>query len=319
MIFEKQIVNAYKGMIHTRCDDTESVFYFSPNDFPSLLWEPVRFNSSMGHSLLGYVYQYEGARADRMIVFDHGFGGGHRAYMKEIVKLCENGYKVFAYDHTGCMESGGDAPNGLAQSLADLNDCINMLKSDTRFSSLDISVMGHSGGAFSTMNITALHPDISHIVAISGFVSPEAMIGTLFGGILKGYRKPITALEEAANPRFYHYSAIDSLKASSVKALLIYSDDDMLCKPVHYKMLQSELSEQENVKFLIVSGKGHNPNYTAPAAKYVAEFGKARAKLLRNKKVTPEDKAKFVASFDWHRMTEQDEAVWNAIFAHLDN
>ena len=36
MIFEKQILNMYRGMMHNRCDDTETVFYFSPEDFPGL-------------------------------------------------------------------------------------------------------------------------------------------------------------------------------------------------------------------------------------------------------------------------------------------
>ena len=39
MIFEKQIINAYKSMMYTRCDDTETVFYFSASDFPGLLLE----------------------------------------------------------------------------------------------------------------------------------------------------------------------------------------------------------------------------------------------------------------------------------------
>ena len=51
MIFEKQIVNAYKGMMHTRCDDTETVHYFSPEDFPGLLAESHRFQASAGHTL----------------------------------------------------------------------------------------------------------------------------------------------------------------------------------------------------------------------------------------------------------------------------
>ena len=133
MIFEKIIVNMYKGMMYNRCDDAETVFYFSSEDFPGLRKEPIAFASSLGHTLHGYLYEYDSAREDRIIVFDHGFGGGHRAYMKEIEKLCKHGYKVFAYDHTGCMESGGETPNGLAQSLCDLNDCINMIKSDERF------------------------------------------------------------------------------------------------------------------------------------------------------------------------------------------
>ena len=40
MIFEKQILNIYKGMMHTRCDDTETVFYYSPDDFEGLYKEP---------------------------------------------------------------------------------------------------------------------------------------------------------------------------------------------------------------------------------------------------------------------------------------
>ena len=186
MLFEKQIVGAYKGNMYARCDDTETVFYFSAEDFPGLKAAPHSFKSSMGHDLQGYFYEYDNARQDKLIVFDHGFGGGHRAYMKEIELLCKNGYRVFSYDHTGCMQSGGENPNGLAQSLCDLNDCITMLKAEGYTDGRDLSVMGHSWGAFSTLNISALHPDISHIVAIAGFVSVSDMVSTFFDGIMKG-------------------------------------------------------------------------------------------------------------------------------------
>ena len=70
---------------------------------------------------------------------------------------------------------------------------------------------------------------------------------------------------------------------------------------------------------LLVYGKGHNPNYTEDAVKLLGEFGKARAALLRKKNVTAEQKAQFVASFDWNAITAQDEAVWQRIFEHMDN
>lgn len=318
MIFEKQIVNLYKGMMHTRCDDAETVFYFSAEDFPGLQAEPHAFTASAGHTLQGYFYQYENAACDRLIVFDHGFGGGHRAYMTEIEMLCRHGYRVFAYDHTGCMASGGESPNGLSQSLCDLNDCISMLKADPRLAGVDISVMGHSWGAFSTMNIAALHPEISRIVAMCGFVCVEDMVGTFFAGPLKWYRKAIMALERQANPRFVEYNAIESLSNSSVKALLIYSEDDTLCRRNHYDKLKASLDGKENVKFLFVTEKGHNPNYSKQAVAYLNEFGKARAKLARKKNVTKEEKAKFVASYDWKKMTEQDTEIWSKIFEHLD-
>lgn len=318
MIFEKQVVNMYRGMMHTRCDDTETVFYFSPEDFPGLQAEPHSFKASAGHTLQGYFYQYGNPVSGRLIVFDHGFGGGHRAYMTEIEKLCAHGYRVFAYDHTGCMASGGTTPNGLSQSLCDLNDCISMLKAEGYFENTDVSVMGHSWGAFSTLNITALHPEISHIVAMCGFVCVEDMIGTFFKGILKGYRKAVMALERGANPKFVEYNAVKTLSESKTKALLIYSENDMMCRRNHYDTLKAGLDGKENVKFLFVTNKGHNPNYTEEAVKYLDGFGAARAKLARNKNASKEEKAKFVASYDWKRMTEQDEAVWSVIFEHLD-
>ena len=319
MIFEKQIIDTYKGMLYTRCDDTETVFYFSSTDFPGLKKEPYSFKASAGHDLVGYVYSYENPIDGRLVVFDHGFGGGHRAYMKEIELLCRHGYKVLAYDHTGCMESGGETPNGLAQSLCDLNDCIAAVKSDSRFSMLDISVMGHSWGAFSTLNISALHPEISHIVAMCGFVSVEEMTKTFFSGLLKGYRKAVFALEKESNPYFSKFCAVDSLKKSNAKALLIYSDNDQLCRRVHYDILRDALDSAENVRFMLVSNKDHNPNYTSDALLRLNEFSKARAKLTKKKDLTKEEKEKFVASFDWDKMTLQDEAVWNKIFAHLES
>ncbi len=321
MIFEKQIINIYKKMAYNRCDDDGMAFYFTSKDFHGLNQESYEFKSSKGHILNGYIYSYDGYIEDRLIVFEHGFGGGHLSYMKEIEKLCKHGYRVFAYDHTGCMTSGGETPNGMAQSLCDLNDCISTLKADSRFSSLDISVVGHSWGGFSTLNITALHQEISHIVVFSGFVSVEMLVSAYFSGLLKPYRKVIMELERSSNPEFIKFNAIETLKNSRTKALLIYSDNDMLCsKKVHYDALYNALAEQKNVKLMLENGKGHNPNYTADAVAYLGEYINAKNKMTKQKKlVTNEQKKEFLASFDWDRMTAQDERVWNGIFDHLDN
>ncbi len=319
MIFEKQILNLYKGMMYTRCDDTETVFYFSAKDFEGLNSEPYSFKSSAGNTLKGYIYNYDNPIPDRLIVFDHGFGGGHRAYMKEIEMLCRNGYKVLSYDHTGCMESEGEGASGLSHSLSDLDDCISSIKSDERLASCKISVMGHSWGAFATLNIPALHSEISHIVAISGFVSPKKMISTFFGGITKIYRKAVWNFESEANPRYSSFDAVESLSKSSVKALLIYSENDPMCKKEHYDILKKGLEGKKNISFLLLKDKYHNPNYTSDALKHLNEFSDARSKILRNKKSSKEDKAKFISSFDFDRMTAQDEAVWDKIIEHLNS
>ena len=320
MIFEKQVIDGYKGMAYTRCDDNGTAFYFSAEDSEGLHREAYPFKSSMGHTLSGYIYSYDNPKEKRLVFFDHGFGGGHRSYMKEIEKLCAAGFTVFAYDHTGCMESGGETPNGMAQSLCDLNDCVEAVKNDARFAGFEFAAMGHSWGGFSTLNIAALHPEISRVVVLSGFVSVEMLVGSFFSGIMKGYRKPIMALEKAANPRFSAFNAVESIKGSGVKALLIYSDNDMLCrKAPHYDALAAGLSGRENVKLMLVSGKGHNPNYTADAVAYLGEYLAAKNKLAKKKKLgTEAEKKAFLASWNWGRMTAQDENVWGEILAWLE-
>lgn len=318
MIFEKLVMKMYRGMAYTRCDDNGTAYYFSADDFKGLKKEPYRFRSSRGHELQGYLYCYDTPLPGRLIVFDHGFGGGHRSYMKEIEMLCRHGYLVFAYDHTGCMESGGETPNGMAQSLCDLNDCITVLKKDETFSGLDLSVVGHSWGGFSTLNIAALHPEISHVVVLSGFVSVELLINSYFGGIMKGYRKAIMALEQAANPEFVKYNAVESLGKTNAKVLLIYSDNDQMChKAVHYDALKASLTGKPNIEMILVQNKGHNPNYTEDAVKYLGEYAAAKTKLMK-KSPSDSEKADFVKSWDWNRMTVQDEEVWKKIFACLD-
>ena len=321
MIFEKQITNLYRGMMYTRCDDNGTAYYFSADDFAGLQKEPYHFQSSRGDRLQGYLYCYDSPIKDRLVIFDHGFGGGHRSYMKEIEKLCKHGFLVFAYDHTGCMESEGLDPNGMAQSLCDLHDCITALRTDARFAGSDLSVMGHSWGGFSALNISALHPDISHVVVLSGFVSVELLIGSYFGGILKGYRKAIMQIEQSANPDFVGYHAVDSLSKTDAKVLLIYSDNDKLCtKAAQYDTLKAGLGDRKNIRFVLVPNKGHNPNYTEDAVRYLGEYVSKRTKMMRKKQLdTDAQKEKFLASWDWDRMTAQDDAVWNEIFQCLDS
>ena len=320
MIFEKKIVGMYRSWLHSRCDDTGKVYYFTAKDFEGLDAKPFTFRSEQGALLKGYFYSYSGYDASRLIVFDHGHGSGHTAYMKEIEKLCRAGFRVFSYDHTGCMESEGESTRGFAQSLSDLNACITALKSSEEAKNVSISVMGHSWGAFSTLNISAIHKDITHIVVLSGFLSVERIVNQNFPGLLKPYRKSILAIERENNAQYLEYDAVNSIRESGVKALLIYSDNDKLVNAkCHFEPLKAAFSDCENVKLILTHGKGHNPNYTCEAVEYMGKFfadlGKRTKKGALN---TEEEKKNFIAVYDWNKMTEQDENVWSEIIAHLN-
>ncbi len=319
MIFEKQIEALYRSNLFARQDNAGGIFYFQPSDFPGLQAHGYGFKAPAGHDLKGYFYHYDNPAPGRLLVFDHGMGNGHRAYMREIETLCKAGFLVFSYDHTGCMESGGDSTGGFATSLSDLDACIRALKAEQGLRDRSIAVIGHSWGGFSTMNIGALHPEITHLVVMSGFVSVEKIVGQNFAGILKGYRKRILELEHQSNPDYADFDGIRSLRKTEAKVLLVYSDDDaMVKKAVHFDELQQLLGGKENIRFLLLTGKNHNPTYTCDAVKYKDSFFAAYQKA--SKKLTDAESRKaFMEGYDWWAMTEQDEEVWKEIVDHLNS
>ena len=317
MIFEKQIEAMYRKNLFVRQDNAGGIFYFQPEDFPGLQAHPYGFRAKAGHGLKGFFYHYPEPIPGRLVVFDHGMGNGHRAYMREIEELCRRGFLVYSYDHTGCMASGGESTNGFATSLSDLDACITALKAEPALKDRTISVMGHSWGGFSTMNIAALHPEITHVVSMSGFVSVERIVEQNFSGPMKLYRKMILELERRSNPDYVDFNAVRSLRGTDAKVLLIYSEDDTLVhKKIHYDELYRMLSGKENIRFLLVNGKNHNPGYTADAVQYKDAFFAAYKKAARTL-TTPEAQKVFMDGYDWRRMTAQDEAVWSVIEEHL--
>ena len=318
-MLKNAIIKAYCRQVHTRNEDTGNVFYFSPQQFKGLHCKAHSFASSLGHTLQGYFYYYDAPAAGRIVILDHGMGSGHRGYMKEIELLARHGYLVFAYDHAGCVESGGESTSGFAQSLRDLDDAVKMLK--VQYQDHTLSVIGHSWGAFSTMNIGALHPDIKHQVALSGFISVEAMLHQLFHGFTALFYKHIFAIEQRANPEYIKFDACNSLTKTNAKVLLIYSEDDPTVRAkYHFDVLEKKLHNRDNIRFLRVSGKAHSPNYTEDAVKYKDAFFKALTDRIKKKQlVTAAQKQAFVAAWDWERMTAQDEKIWSEIFKTLDN
>ena len=319
MLFQKEVLARYRRRLYVRNDNPHGIFYFSPEDFPGLNAHPFAFPSQKGHELKGWFYYYGNPIPNRMILLDHGMGNGHRAYMQEIEVLAKAGYLVFSYDHTGCMESGGESINGFAQSLCDLDDCLNALKKLPALSGYRYSVIGHSWGSFSTMNIPAFHPDVAHVIGISGFISVKQIVHQSFRGLLAVYRGLIIRQEQEAHPRYACHCAADTLRSTAAQVLLIHSEDDpVVQQKYHFAILRKKLSGKPNIRFLPLTGKRHNPHYTEDAVnRKDAFFAALREKLKDGSLSTPEQKQEFMASQDWVRMCAQDSAVWQVILDTL--
>ena len=313
---KEKILNIYKSNIHRRFDG-EYNFYFSLNDFKNLKATPYEFKTPLGNTLRGNFYYYDNYKEGHIVVFDHGMGAGHTAYFREIELLASKGYKVFSYDHTGCMASDGLHSNGFLTSLADLDCCLNALKCD--FPNNKFSVIGHSWGGFSTSNIAYYHPDVAHVISLAPFISLEAIVNQTFSGLLSFMRKSVMDLETSYYPDYATSSTIKALENYKGHALIIHSkDDNVLNIKLHFEKLKKVLSYKDNVNFIMVQNKRHNPNYTTDAVKLLASFVKERNNLLKKGLLNKDTNEEFLKKFDWWKITEQDLDIWNMIFDVLN-
>ena len=127
-------------------------------------------------------------------------------------------------------------------------------------------------------------------------------------------------MEIVANPGYAQTSAIEVLKNTDRPALIIHSfDDKVVPANNHYLRAEYSLADKKNISFMLLHGKKHNPNYTKEAVRYKDEFfSDLKKKAKKGLLTTDEQKAEFIASYDWQKITEQDSAVWNTIFEFLD-
>ena len=321
MLFENKVVELFRKKLLVRSDYNGAVYYFDHHGFPKLNARLYTFFGNRGQRLVGSFYYYGNMKMDRVVIFEHGMGSGHLAYMKEIELLARHGYTVLTYDHTGSGKSGGESIGGFSQSLADLDCLIKTLKTDELYHTMKISVVGHSWGAFSTLNIGALHDDVTHVVALSGFVSVKAILEQFFPYLLKLYIPAILKVEHEANPEYAEMNAIESLKKTCSKAMIIHSEDDKTVNfKKHFLAIKEAHENRPDTHFLSFSDRGHNPNFTADAVKYKDEFfAELTAKAKAGELSTDEEKKQMRDSYDWDRMTAQDTELWDKIFEFLDN
>ena len=170
------------------------------------------------------------------------------------------------------------------------------------------------------MNIGSFHPDVKHLVAMAGFLSPEVILKQNLRGWLAFYRKRLIRSEKEAAPKYADCTALDALRKTDARVLVIHSEDDgtVSCEK-NFDVLARELADRKGITFLRLKGKVHNPHYTEDAVRYKRAFFKTYHESIRKGLLEGKEETRaFRDRYDWNRMTEQDPAIWNCIFDVLD-
>lgn len=319
LAFSKVILNSIFGK---RCEGNPNLKYFTVDDFEELEAKEIEFKSNKNQILRGYIYtnknieEYKG-----LIVFVHGMGAGHLSYTTEINTFTKNGYKVLAYDNTGTCRSEGKSLNGFYQAVYDLDSCLKFVENDEELSKYDVSLVGHSWGAYTVCNAITLDHYVKKVVAISGPNSFTKLMES-FLGVFGKLLKPFISFWTFLSFGFNGLKSVDKiLEFSETQVLVLHGDIDKTAK------LECSIAENvnkryknDNIKVIIYKDKYHNVYQTRESEKYLNDVFDKIGKLPKEYKGEElENKQKeLYSSIDYKLITEEDLDVMKDILNFLD-
>ena len=285
-----------------RYDKEVGIPYYSYTDFTNLKQEALSFTNSKGIKISYFYYYYPNYKEYKIILFLPGIGPGHTAYLKEIEEIAKRGFKVLSLDYTGTDKSEGKYLGSLNTPTEDVNELLDYLKLDK-----EVVVVGHSLGGYTSINLLNLRKDINKGVIISGFLSVESLITSLVKS--KFIYQRILKYERKKYPKYYDLDNVSFLKDTKKKILFIHSLDDQMV-PYKTSLAVIEKLNNENLITVSVDQRGHNPNYTEKASKYLQEVLKKYNQLIKEKKIkTDKDKINYFKDVSLADLVEQDQKI----------
>ena len=306
------IVNKYKQNFFRRYDKDPAIPYYSAADFPGLVCERGTFKNSAGDEICYFKYYYENHDKDKLILFCHGLGPGHTAYLAEIETFCRANYRVLTLDYAGCGESGGERLTSVNAPTRDVMELLEHLGIAE-----ETVPVGHSLGGYTALNAVRLLPNAHKAVILSGFADvSDLMMGFvklhLLANCVQRYEKKLLPQYGGADNFAYLASAQDRI-------LWIHSSDDPV---VNYKYNGGKVKKikNPNVRVVTAENKKHNPQYARAALDDMNAWLGEYYKLVNEKKlVTPDEKKAFFADKPISRMTAQDPDVYAEILRFIED
>ena len=283
---------------------------------------PVSFYSGK-NKLKGYIYAPDN-NDKGLIVFGHGLWGGHSKYMSLILAMTRRGFKVFAFDNTGCMESEGKDCHGLVQSALDMDAALTYIENDDSLSSMLRFLLGHSWGAFAVTAVFNFNHEANAAASLSGFYCSIPMLDeqayTLLGPFSYYFRPFIFANNCLAFGNNANISAIDGINRTDTPIFISHgiSDDTIHFDGASIISRKGDISNP-GTRYHIFDGEydsEHNSFlFSADAVIYQREIDESLKELedIYDGKVPDELIVDFYSKIDRIRASEENTELINML------
>lgn len=267
--------------------------------------EQVTFKSGE-NTLTGYIYAPENNKG--LIVFAHGIGSYADNYLTLQAAFIDLGYRVFAYDSTGCGNSEGESVVGLCQSALDLNAALDYAESSEKLNDLPLLIMGHSWGGYAAAEILRYDHDITASVSISGYSEPLEMISAeaenIVSPLLAKLMYPAMQINQfALFGDIYNNSAAEAAGNTDTPVLIIHGADDDFIFPDGQGIIKYKDSiTNPYAEFFYAPNRGHNDLWWSDSAiKYNDEINKLYDEFYKSENgdiTEEEDRAWYAENID---------------------
>jgi len=212
-------------------------------------------------TLSGYLYGAQNTKG--LLVFAHGIGLGHESYLQEILWMVDHGWRVFAYDATGCGESEGSGTRGLVQSALDLDAALAYVESKEEFAGLPICLMGHSWGGYAVAAGLYFEHKIVASASISGYAIPLEMMMRFAKATMGKWTELLRPFVAFHNWLLFgkhaKLTAIDGINRTNTPIMLIHgTGDELILYDVTAIISKKDLIKNPNAVYYTVDAEGQN-------------------------------------------------------------
>jgi pimeloyl-ACP methyl ester carboxylesterase len=165
---------------------------------------------------------------DPIIIIMHGWGSNSELMLPVASIFYKQGINVLLLDSRCHGQSSGDTYSALPRFTEDLNHTIDTAKQSLAFNG-KIILLGHSVGAGAVLYAASKRKDISAIISISAFGSPQWLMTRYF----QDFKLPtmlirflIFYIQWVIGHQFSEIAPVNTIKKITIPTLIVHGSDD---------------------------------------------------------------------------------------------
>ncbi|MCK5648726.1 MAG: alpha/beta fold hydrolase [Gammaproteobacteria bacterium] len=191
-----------------------------------------------------------------LIIIMHGWGSNSEHMLPIAAVFYQAGINVLLLDSRCHGKSDGDSYSALPRFAEDINHAVDRARKTLPFNG-KIILLGHSVGAAATLYAASKRNDISAVISLSSFGSPQWLMTRYFQQLkLPGFliKFLLLYIQWIIGHRFKEIAPVNSIKQIQVPTLVVHGTHDNTVPIEDAHLIQNY---NQNGYLLIIDGADH--------------------------------------------------------------